>query len=768
VARRSIGRYAQSGVIPKRLAPTLTLAALGALLGACHHGDNHLTGGKGVLVVQDSLDIGSVYLGAHHPFSITISNTGDAALDMQLGIGGGASSGNGDHIPGPSDQITLVSPNSVTLLAGDTKNVDLLLTATQLGSFSATLQFSGDATATVVLTADVIADLICTPPGPCLLSNFNPDTGQCVEQNLPDNQPCDDGDPCITNKSCQGGLCKGIAATCEDDNVCTVDFCQPHVGCQHLDQSSHCVGNDPCQIYFCDPVSGCQSQPASDYTPCDAIIPCQKANVCIGGHCTGVYLPDGIPCVSPIDPCATDGTCQQGSCFSPTANALKPGDILWQVVSQAFATDDAGGSSWDAGVDDGGDLANVSVCDDMGNCNFDVGFRSAATIDSDGNFYIDDTLPDGGIFLSSYDVCGRPLWQDHASRSSIKWTNGRHVLSRDVLFTVASHPEAIIGQSPVTGTHLWEFDPQAHGGIDGGQNFVIQDVALGNNGLLYYTAEWRVDAGPPSLAYPDGLSYERMIGAVLRNGQSKFQVVLPSIPDQGGYDFGYPLLVDENENLYTVLNMGDFSSAQIESYDQTGALRFAVVVPRYGLNSFSENQGFFLEPMSLTAFDNQGKEVWSLNDPNMESNGHSPVVASDDHLSILRHSTASNGMSELDNFDPLGNLKWSYPVGLYMAFEESSVVLDQQGILYFIEGNVMHAVNESDGSRVFVLTLPTQAPAYDGVLGLTPAGSLVASVSERLIAVFGGNPMSNAPWPRFRGDNSNRSSPPPTSGGVLP
>jgi outer membrane protein assembly factor BamB len=726
-------------------------------LGACHNRGGHLTGGNGVLVAPDSVDVGSVYQGAHHQFTITISNSGDAALDLQLAIAGPASSISGDHIPSSSDQISLVSPNSLSLLAGDTKDLTLLLTATQIGPVSATLQITGDATANIALTAQVIADLVCTPPGPCLMSSFNPDTGQCVEQKLPDNQPCDDGDPCTTDKSCQNGLCKGLAATCEDNDVCTVDFCQPHVGCQHLDQSAHCNGNDPCQIYYCDPVSGCQSTPASDYTPCEASIPCQKANVCIGGHCTGVYLPDGIPCTSPIDPCATDGTCQHGSCFSPTANALKPGDVLWQVVSQAFAVDDAGGSSWDAG--DAG-LLDVAVCDDGGNCNFEVGFRSAATVDSDGNFFIDDSFPDGGIFLSSFDVCGNVLWRDYASRSSTQWTNGRHVLAQEVLFTVSENPQAIIGQSPVTGTHLWEFDPQELSGIDGG-NFLINDVALGNNGILYYTADWRADS-------PNGRIYERMLGGVLRNGQSKFQVILPSVPDQSGYGFGYPLLVDENENLYTVMNTADYASAQIQSYDQTGALRFSIPVPRYWLNSFSENQGFFLEPVSLTAFDSQGKQVWSLNDPTMESNGHSPVVSSDDHLSILRHTLSQNSMSELDNFDPVGNLVWRFPVGPRQGIAESSVVLDTQGILYFLEGNQLFAVRESDGTQAFSTRLPTSAPAYQGVMSLTPAGSLLAPVSERLIAVFAGNSMSNAPWPRFRGDNGNRSSPPPLSGGVLP
>jgi hypothetical protein len=733
-------------VIPKSLAYSLTLLAL---LGACHR-DTSLRGGNGVLVAPGSVDVGPVYQGAHHQFAVTLANTGDATLNLTLALGG-------------DSQVSLVSSNSVSLLAGDHQDVTLLLMATNLGAVSATLQITGDTTGSVALTAVVIADLVCAAPGPCLLSHFDPDQGQCIEQQVADNQPCDDGDPCTTNKACQGGLCKGVAATCEDNNVCTVDFCQPKVGCQHLDESSRCDGNDPCQIYYCDSKAGCQSSPAADYTPCDAIIPCQKANVCIGGHCTGVFLPDGIPCISPIDPCAKDGTCHQGQCDSPTANALKPGDVLWQVVSNAFSDGD-GGSTWDAGDVGDGSFGVVQVCDDAGNCNPDVGFRAAATVDSDGNFYIDDSLNDGGTLLVSYDVCGNERWRDDESRSSQVWTNGRHVLSEDVLFTVAENPQTIIGQSPLTGTHLWEFDPQVLAGIDAG-SFLIEDVALGNDGVLYYAADWRTEGDTAT-------TYQRMIGGVLRNGQSKFQDLLPALPDEYFLVFGYPLLVDENENLYTVMKLGDQASAQIQSYDQTGSVRFTIPVPRYFLNSFSENQGFFLEPMSLTAFDSEGKLVWSLNDPSLMSNGHSPVVSADDHLSILRYSVgAEQQFSELDNFDPLGNLVWSHPVGPAAGFDgvgESSVVLDQQGTLYFLEGNTLYAVRESDGVSAFTATLPTQAIAYQGVLALTPAGSLIGSVAERIIAVFTGSPMSNAAWPRFRGDNANRSSPPPNSGGVSP
>ena len=227
----------------QRFIPTLSLLLL---IGACHNPGNGLRGGNGVLIAPNSVDVGLVYQGAHHVFTATLTNSGDATLNLYLNLTG-------------DTQISLVDSGDLSLLPGDHQDVQLLLTASQLGAVSAALEITGDATVSIPLTATVIADLVCTPPGPCLLSHFDPDQGQCIEQSVPDNQACDDGDPCTTDKACQSGLCKGVPTTCEDKNVCTVDFCQPNVGCQHLDESSRCEGNDPCQIYYCDAQTGCQA-----------------------------------------------------------------------------------------------------------------------------------------------------------------------------------------------------------------------------------------------------------------------------------------------------------------------------------------------------------------------------------------------------------------------------------------------------------------------------------------------------------------------------
>jgi len=44
--------------------------------------------------------------------------------------------------------------------------------------------------------------------------------------------PCDDGDACTTNDFCNGSSCRsGQSRNCDDSNPCTVDSCDPVVGC---------------------------------------------------------------------------------------------------------------------------------------------------------------------------------------------------------------------------------------------------------------------------------------------------------------------------------------------------------------------------------------------------------------------------------------------------------------------------------------------------------------------------------------------------------
>jgi outer membrane protein assembly factor BamB len=304
-------------------------------------------------------------------------------------------------------------------------------------------------------------------------------------------------------------------------------------------------------------------------------------------------------------------------------------------------------------------------------------------------------------------------------------------------------------------------DPGATLGPDGGPlppgALQIMDVALSNQGIFYYTATW------PMTDSLTGPQRGRAIGGLLRDGQSRFQQTLTPVSGPNG-SFGYPLLVDENENLYTGLTTA--TGTEVVSFDQLGNLRWtlATSAPVTSLESFSEDNGLFVEPSPLMAFDSSGKLLWShgvMSDPS----GHSPTVDVDGTTSVLQ---SIGGSSELAAFGEDGTPRWTFdlPNG---ERPRSSHVLDSASRIYFVgDQGTLFAVDGHTGQRVWSVSLDPGLTIQQGVLGLTPAGSLIASAVEQLTGVYAGAPMAASPWPRFRGDNRNRSCPTPADTPGLP
>lgn len=81
--------------------------------------------------------------------------------------------------------------------------------------------------------------------------------------------PCTSADLCTVGGACDvGGTCVGgVAATCDDGNVCTDDACRPGTGCAHFTNDG----------------------------PCDDGIACSSGDHCALGRCTGDWTcePDG-------------------------------------------------------------------------------------------------------------------------------------------------------------------------------------------------------------------------------------------------------------------------------------------------------------------------------------------------------------------------------------------------------------------------------------------------------------------------------------------
>lgn len=192
--------------------------------------------------------------------------------------------------------------------------------------------------------------------GPCFKGVCDPQVGGCAAMMLPDGSACDDLDVCSANSICQSGVCKALTAvSCEDNNPCTLDKCepesggcvsvlQPEVACDDGNICTQdfcltgesgdpecgyvpklCDDNDDCTANGCDAAIGCvfsepiqcnDGNPCTDdmcvdaaclYVPntsgCDDGNPCTAPDLCMGAACTGMpsVCDDGNPCT--LDNC---------------------------------------------------------------------------------------------------------------------------------------------------------------------------------------------------------------------------------------------------------------------------------------------------------------------------------------------------------------------------------------------------------------------------------------------------------------------------------
>ena len=120
-------------------------------------------------------------------------------------------------------------------------------------------------------------------------------------------------------------------AQCADSSPCTIDTCDPLLGCQHgavpngtlCSDGNACNGNEVCREGVCHDVT-----PPADGASCNLGNPCTNGDHCQGGICVaGTIRPDGAGCTDG-DTCNGRETCQQGVCTpgAPPADGTPCGD----------------------------------------------------------------------------------------------------------------------------------------------------------------------------------------------------------------------------------------------------------------------------------------------------------------------------------------------------------------------------------------------------------------------------------------------------------
>ena len=144
--------------------------------------------------------------------------------------------------------------------------------------------------------------------GPCMQAVCQAETKTCAVLAAADGDPCDDENTCTEGDSCQAGACEGgPALDCSDENPCTFDTCNPASGCSYKPNDEACDDGNPCTASDVCAEGACAGKPKScdDGNPCTADA-CDPASGC-------AYAPKAGAC-NDGDDCTTADFCDEGVC----------------------------------------------------------------------------------------------------------------------------------------------------------------------------------------------------------------------------------------------------------------------------------------------------------------------------------------------------------------------------------------------------------------------------------------------------------------------
>jgi Dictyostelium (slime mold) repeat len=109
----------------------------------------------------------------------------------------------------------------------------------------------------------------CDDGNPCTADACDPTAG-CTHANAA--APCDDGDACTADDTCRDGACTGTAVACDDGDACNgVETCDPATGLCRAGPAPVCDDGSSCTIDTCDPALGCVGTPVDDPLICQFI-----------------------------------------------------------------------------------------------------------------------------------------------------------------------------------------------------------------------------------------------------------------------------------------------------------------------------------------------------------------------------------------------------------------------------------------------------------------------------------------------------------------
>ncbi len=122
---------------------------------------------------------------------------------------------------------------------------------------------------------------LCDDGNDCTMDTCDPELG-CLHEAL-SGTDCNDANVCSLADHCEAGVCVGTQIDCDDDNPCTTDNCEPTGGCSYTFNSSSCDDDDPCSVNDTCKQGQCQGFPIDcDCTKDSDCIALEDGNICNG------------------------------------------------------------------------------------------------------------------------------------------------------------------------------------------------------------------------------------------------------------------------------------------------------------------------------------------------------------------------------------------------------------------------------------------------------------------------------------------------------
>ena len=149
----------------------------------------------------------------------------------------------------------------------------------------------------------------CDDNNGCTADSCDPTLG-CVNSAV--SGSCDDDNPCTPESVCTGGVCHPTIENCDDNNPCTTDTCLPELGCAHVafegpcEDGDACTGDDTCINSTCVPGTA---------------LWCDDDTVCTDDHCDSVFgcyhtVVQNACCAGAVHLCNDDNPCTEDACDS--------------------------------------------------------------------------------------------------------------------------------------------------------------------------------------------------------------------------------------------------------------------------------------------------------------------------------------------------------------------------------------------------------------------------------------------------------------------